>query len=76
MSNQLFINNTDQETRRRVEHDSYLTRAQAEADQVGGRSGKKSQRQLTPFLSTRNCQQVLRGLQASIKTSSPSLAMT
>jgi hypothetical protein len=41
MSNQLFINNTDQETRRRVEHDSYLTRAQAEADQVGGRFRKE-----------------------------------
>ena len=41
MSNQPFINDTDQETRRRVEHDSYLTRAQAaEVDQVGGRYKK------------------------------------
>ena len=47
MSNQPFNNDTDQQTRRRVERDTYLSRAQVEADQVGGRFKKEIETHVT-----------------------------
>ena len=41
MSNMPFQNDTDQETRRQVERYTFLTRAQSEVDQVGGRYKKE-----------------------------------
>ena|SRR5262245_42643790 len=47
MSNQPFNNDTDQQTRRQVLKDTYLSRAQADADMIGGRFKQQTQTHVT-----------------------------
>ena len=47
MSNQPFNNDTDQQTRRQILKDTYLSRAQADADMIGGRFKQQSQTHVT-----------------------------
>ena len=47
MSNQSFDNDTDQQTRRQILKDTYLSRAQADADMIGGRFKQQSQTHVT-----------------------------
>ena len=47
MSNQPFNDDTDQQTRRQVLKDTYLSRAQADADLIGGRFKKQVETHIT-----------------------------
>jgi hypothetical protein len=47
MSNQPFNNNTDQQTRRQILKDTYFSRAQADADMIGGRFRKQTETRVT-----------------------------
>src|SRR5262249_54314908 len=47
MSNPPFDNDTDQQTRRQVLKDTYLSRAQADADMIGGRFKQQTQTHVT-----------------------------
>jgi hypothetical protein len=47
MSNQPFNNDTDQQTRRQILKDTYLSRAAADADMIGGRFKKQTETRVT-----------------------------